>query len=45
VATRYQDGSDLQAGTPISSVKAEPLREVRRLGDRAGAFRGREMSS
>src|SRR5690349_21512335 len=26
VATRYQDGSDFQAGTPITSVKAEPAR-------------------
>ncbi len=24
VATRYQDGSDFQAGMPITSVKVEP---------------------
>src|SRR6266851_722123 len=26
VATRYQDGSDFQAGTPITSVKVEPAK-------------------
>jgi hypothetical protein len=29
VATRYQDGSDFQAGTPITSVKVEPAKGCR----------------